>query len=278
MQNLKILILGHKGYIGSFLFNYLKDNVSVLTIDNRISTSNLDILPQADVIINCIGYTGRPNIDAAENDKTKCYTLNVSLPFYLAQYAYNNKIHLIQLASGCIFSNNSENYKIFSETDYANPQSFYAKTKYSCDLLLENIDYVSIARIRMPIDDNPHDRNLINKLRNYNQIIDELNSMTSLNYLAECISKIIELKSYGIHHISDILSSPASIMNKYKEIVDDKFEFKSISAGELDKLTLARRSNCILGDEITRKKLQLDHNNSSSYKIKNILKNYKNKL
>lgn len=278
MQNLKILILGHKGYIGSFLFNFLKDKASILTIDNRIDVSNLDILPQADAIINCIGYTGRPNIDAAENDKAKCYTLNVSLPFYLAQYASNNKIHLIQLASGCIFSNSSAAYKIYAETDVANPQSFYAKTKYSCDLLLENMDYISLARIRMPIDDTPHERNLINKLRNYNQIIDELNSMTSLNYLAECISKIIELKSYGIHHISDILSSPATIMNKYKEIVDDKFEFKSISAKELDELTLAKRSNCILGDEITRKKLKLDNHNSSSFKIKSILKNYKNKL
>src|SRR5579864_818594 len=150
---------------------------------------------EPDVLINCIGKTGRPNVDWCESNKEDTMNANVTIPLLLADYCKINNVHLINIGSGCIYFGESPNLiylqgdgspmpdigpntkawtmvipakKIdegWKETDFANPQSFYSKTKYSCDLMLGQLPNVTTLRIRMPVSDKDVPRNLINKLR-----------------------------------------------------------------------------------------------------------------
>ena len=99
-----------------------------------------------DVLINCMGKTGRPNVDWCEANKEETAAANVALPIILAQACAKRGIHLIHIGSGCIYFGPSPHAKkVFDaedeeymdiepgwkEDDFANPKSFYSKTKYS---------------------------------------------------------------------------------------------------------------------------------------------------
>src|SRR5271154_4811246 len=65
---------------------------------------------RADVIVNCIGRTGRPNADWCEFNKSETYEANVTLPLMIAEWCEKNKVHLIQLGSGCVYFGESPNF------------------------------------------------------------------------------------------------------------------------------------------------------------------------
>ena len=45
-------------------------------------------------IINCVGFTGTPNVDACEEQKQTCWDLNVTLPTILAQFCVKENIKI----------------------------------------------------------------------------------------------------------------------------------------------------------------------------------------
>lgn len=221
-----------------------------------------------DVLINCIGKTGIPNVDWCESHKEQTAEINTALPILLAQACAKKSIHLIHIGSGCIFFGKSPNTIWVSstlaggapdpfskypeidtgwkETDFANPKSFYSKTKYAADLILGEMKNVTVLRIRMPISNKNHPRNLLNKIRKYDQLIDIPNSVTFMDDLVRCINWAAEFNKTGIYHVTNPQPlSAAQIMKEYQKYESDH-KFKIISEEELDKLTIAKRSNCIL--------------------------------
>lgn len=62
---------------------------------------------EPDVVINCIGKTGRPNVDWCEANKEDTYLANVTLPSVLAGNCLKRNIHFINIGSGCIYFGNS---------------------------------------------------------------------------------------------------------------------------------------------------------------------------
>ena len=50
-----------------------------------------------DAIVNCIGKTGRPNIDWCEGHKEETAMANTALPIMLAEACDKKSIHLIQV-------------------------------------------------------------------------------------------------------------------------------------------------------------------------------------
>lgn len=255
---MKIYTLG-KGFIS--------DHLDYLNIPERIDNSPKIIKLwldkyKPDVIINCIGKTGRPNIDWCESNKEETAKINTSLPILLADVCQQKSIHLIQIGSGCIFfgpsphstlvKNGLETSTIepgWKETDYANPQSFYSKSKYACDLMLGNMRHVTTLRIRMPVSTQNNPRNLINKLCGYNKVIDIPNSMTFISDLKNCIAWAIKGTHTGIFHVTNPQPlTAAQIMKEYQKYVPTH-SFEIIDEQQLDKLTLAKRSNCILNTD-----------------------------
>lgn len=220
-----------------------------------------------DVVINCIGKTGRPNVDWCEGHRQETYQTNVVLPLMVAQWCEVNGVHMIHIGSGCIYFGQSP-HKIYTdvdlgnpslgiivedggwkETDFANPQSYYSKTKYACDLVLGQLSHVSTLRIRMPISELDASRNLINKLRAYSQVIDIPNSMTFMKDLVRCIEWFTWQRLAGIYHVANPGTlTAAQVMREYQKYVPSH-TFQTITESELDRLTTAKRSNCILNTD-----------------------------
>lgn len=226
-----------KGYIISVLENY-----------------------RPEVVVNCLGKTGRPNVDWCEANKEATTSGNVTLPLLIAEACHDLGIHMIQIGSGCVFFGDSP-YKGHSswakdpgwrETDFAKPESFYSKTKYACDLMLGPMPHVTTLRIRMPVSDKDVPRNLINKLRGYKQVIDIPNSMTLMSDLVRCIDWAATNRPGGIWHVANPEPlTAARIMQEYQKYVPEH-QFEIITERELDSMTAAKRSNCILNTDKLR--------------------------
>lgn len=264
---------------------FVSDHLPYKRIDERIVNFD-DIFyvldeHKPDVLINCIGKTGRPNVDWCESHKEETAFANVAVPVMLAEKCAVHGIRLIQIGSGCIYFGESPNYgtvqadgspipegfvkyggtilhpcrKVDSgwrEEDFANPKSFYSKTKYACDLVLGAMKHVTTLRIRMPVSTQNNPRNLINKLRGYKQVIDIPNSMTFMDDLARCVEWVIQGDHSGVFHVTNPEPlTAAQIMREYQKYVPEH-SFEIITEQQLDQMTTAKRSNCILSSDKLR--------------------------
>ena len=248
---------------------FVSEHLTYTKINDRfdLSTKQIETIidyHKPDVLINCMGKTGRPNVDWCEAHKEETAGANIALPILLAEVCAKKSIHLIHIGSGCIFFGESPNIKYtdvyernpslgiiredtgWKEEDFANPKSFYSKTKYACDLAIGNMNHVTTLRIRMPISTQNNPRNLINKLREYSQVIDIPNSMTFMDDLTRCIDWAAKQSQTGIFHVTNPQPlTAAQVMREYQKYVPSH-KFSVINEAELDKLTVAKRSNCII--------------------------------
>lgn len=240
---MKTLVLG-SGFVSDHL-PYEKYNNRIESIED---IEELIFMRKPDTIINCIGKTGRPNVDWCESNKEETAFANTAIPIMLAQVCAKHSIHLIQIGSGCIFFGESPANGGWKESDIANPKSFYSKTKYACDLAIESSNTTTL-RIRMPISWKNNPRNFINKVSGYKQVIDIPNSVTFMDDFVRCVEWAVKEKKTGIFHVTnpEPLSAAQTMIEYQKYVPEHKFSI--IDENELDLLTIAKRSNCILNTD-----------------------------
>ncbi|MBM3251217.1 MAG: sugar nucleotide-binding protein [Candidatus Omnitrophica bacterium] len=246
MKN-KILLFG-RGFIGAQLAEEFKCEVS----DRRISSfkdAEEEVAKfKPDVIINGIGYTGR-NVDDCEQDKDKTLTANTFVPIILAEAALRHKARLVHISSGCIYHFDYSRDKPVTEDktpDYF--ELFYSRTKIYTDRALEVLVQkypILLARIRVPLDNRPHPKNLLTKLINYKKPIDIPNSITYIPDFIKAMRYLIENRAVGIYNIVNkgALKYP-ELLEIYKRYVPD-FRYEVI---DYKKLNL-NRTNLILSTE-----------------------------
>ncbi len=107
---MKILITG-RGYIGSSLGKCLGTCYETIVISkHEIDYTNRDILKRyikrndIGLVINTCGYTGRPNVDACESDKSNTWHYNVKVPVNMQKVCKDLVIPMIHISSGCIYT------------------------------------------------------------------------------------------------------------------------------------------------------------------------------
>ncbi len=235
-------IAEHKGY--KTISRRYTNVLQLRDLENFLENKKLE------VVINAIGATGRPNIDWCEDNKKETLESNVMAAQNLGLVCAKNNIYFVHLGSGCIYygDNNGKGFSEDDELNFYGPQ-FYAKTKILAEKFLKEIPSL-ILRVRMPIDDRPHERNLINKLSKYSKVIDAQNSMTTVPHMLLAVDKLIERKKLGIYNlVNPGTISAYEIMVMYKELVNPKHEFEKFSISELDKKTKGKRSNCYLNSD-----------------------------
>ena len=268
---INVLILG-KGFLGKGLLDYFdRCNRACYTdythkVDAKLlSKAELDYTSQfalnahfttdgrgaPDVVINTSGYTGKPNIDAAEYDKANCWKYNVVVPKTIHDLCYDWSVPMIHISSGCVYNGYE---KEFTEDDvpnfglYTDESSFYSKTKHAAETLMPHAHHF---RIRMPFTHSDNPRNYFNKITGYSQLISMPNSMTCLEDLNEFIMNALPSVQNGtmrpgIFHIVNPGFVTAKkiiqmMMNDQQSLVGLP-EF--IPVEELK--TKAKRSNCKL--------------------------------
>lgn len=271
---MKIMSIG-----GGFVSEHLSyDKVTERITTDADSIDKILKVHKPDVLVNCIGRTGRPNIDWCESHKEETSYTNTVIPIRLAEACMRFGTHLIQIGSGCIYFGQSPHAtqrrdladiigrdyftwvedRGWLETDFANPKSYYSKSKFACDLALGDLGHVTTLRIRMPISTLNNQRNLINKLKSYKQVIDIPNSMTFMDDLVRCIDWAAANRKTGIYHVVNPEPiTAAQVMREYQKYVPSH-QFEIISERQLDDLTAAKRSNCILnGDKLKKEGFQM---------------------
>ena len=118
---MNILILG-KGYIGNYLndrlqkiasvdfeskkwFNYTNVNTLAKRLLYKQSpTGRPEAVSKYDYVINCSGFTGRPNVDQGEDEQELCYELNTFTPLRVSSACKLHDINYIHISSGCIYN------------------------------------------------------------------------------------------------------------------------------------------------------------------------------
>jgi dTDP-4-dehydrorhamnose reductase len=287
----KILIIG-KGYIGEYLHLTLsetfttrivnKDNIDYtqrgefsMFLDNFLSETREDT-----IVINCVGYAGRPNVDACESEEAKpqCLFLNAILPQQIASACKQKGIAYIHVSSGCIYDRYE---KDFTESDkpnfgmYSNESSFYSKSKHLGELNLNSLKYGNIFRIRMPFCSSGSERSILSKIQKYPKLISCKNSMTCVEDLCEFTKGFIAgglIGEFGIYNVVNTgSSSNKTIADILKDQGKNKQEWSFVSESELN--LKAKRSNCVLDTaKITRLGLALPNVNASLEKCISKLK------
>lgn len=255
----KILILG-KGYIGNQVYNFLKDKHDCILVSSKeldyhdtFAALKYMVLHNVSLVINCSGFTGRPNVDEGELKKEECWQLNVVSPLKLNEVCDMGGIKYIHISSGCIYDGYD---KYYTEEDAPNfglfhHSSFYSKSKHGFEVMSKHLKN-HIIRIRMPIcDDLTNPRNYLKKIMEYPNLIDMVNSKTYIPDLCEFIDTLISDYYHMISREQAIYNvvNPNPLGTKQAiEILNEKLKLDlKPNWVELKDLKItAPRSNCVL--------------------------------
>lgn len=242
-----LLIFGANGFMGTALRSVFPQAVTprVDIADRQQVASALDEYRPA-VVINAAGRSGHPNVDWCETHREETIRSNVTGPLTLLELCAARHIYWVHIGTGCVYEGSNEGNG-FAESDPPNfSGSFYARTKSWIDQMLADFP-VLVVRPRMPFDHSDHPRNLIAKLRKYDKLLDEPNSLTSLDDFTHTTRELVRQRATGVFNVVNPgASSPWRVMELYRELVDPNYRCQRIDRHQLSELTLAARSNCLL--------------------------------
>lgn len=224
---MRVAILGASGYLGrSYMQAQPPIGVALIPairamIDYTDAVLFKEFLKREkiDKVINCAGFTGKPNVDACEDSRELCFSLNVRLPEVLATVCADEKKSFYQIGSGCIYQgvpdlrHPNQGFKELDEPNFCfkhPPCSFYSGTKAEMEERIGKIPGISIWRLRMPFSGKHDDRNLLVKLANYRKILEARNSIT---FLEEFIEKTLKMAAAGVPEGIYNLTNPGIALN-----------------------------------------------------------------
>lgn len=221
-------------------------------------------------VINCYGYTGRPNVDACEKDKTNCLFANAVFPGILGEVLENFRLPWTHISSGCVYHGRTSlqpfqpNYEGFGFKELAIPNftfrsdpkvSWYSGTKALGEEVISKFDNCFVLRLRMPFTHKSSDRNLITKLLKYDKLINTVESMTRLEDFIrvswELIDSGCEKGIYNVVNTGYISHKEICDMasKHLKEYANKKWEFHSLDDFYANGWMNAKRSNCTLDNK-----------------------------
>ncbi|MCC5842047.1 MAG: sugar nucleotide-binding protein [Opitutales bacterium] len=227
-----IVLLGASGHVGSLFGEKMGQRGITFATIPRTEVAWPDVASlrealarrDASFVINCIGYVGRPNVDACEMDKTACLFANAVIPGVVRAACGDLGIPWGHISSGCIFSGKGPEDAGFSEDDCPNftfrapPCSFYSGSKALGEEVLgwREADYEDgqkrwisnespegyIWRLRMPFGPQPGPRNYLDRVASYPRLLEASNSITDFSaFVDACLACMEKRLPTGIYHL-----------------------------------------------------------------------------
>lgn len=258
------VVLGGNGYVGTAFQTHLKQRslpfevVSRSTMDYSNRDSLLEYLKtvRPEFVINTAGFTGKPNVDACEVQKTACLEGNAVLPGIIRDVCEHLKIPWGHVSSGCIYTGAKPDGSGFTEEDAPNFSfrqdncSFYSGCKAIGEEVLDGADQCYTWRLRIPFNEFDSPRNYITKMMRYDRLLDATNSLSHLDQFAEaclaCWTKRVEFGTYNLTNPGVVTTrqvvemiSKHGLSNKQFSFFDSEEEFMKLAAK-------TPRSNCVL--------------------------------
>lgn len=258
------ILIGATGYVGTefsaqiersgYQLSWISrsdcDLYSRDALAQRVESSN------ADALINCAGYTGKPNVDACELDKANCVAGNVVLPGVINDVCQSLGLPWGHVSSGCIFTGRRADGAGFLETDPPNFSfrqnncSWYSGTKALGEEVLAGAENCYQWRLRIPFDHVDSPRNYLTKVMRYDRLLQAENSLSHLgDFVAAAIDCFIKMVPFGTYN----LTNPGSVTTRQVvEMIRDSgvctkdFEFFDNEDDFMSKAAKTPRSNCVL--------------------------------
>ncbi len=266
-----VFLFGASGYVGQQFAKELSDrNIAYEGISREdYNYYNYDVLSRMiedmrpEFVINCAGYTGKPNVDTCEMFQEETMAGNVTLPAILAKACDMNGVPWGHVSSGCIYGGYE---KDFTEEDPPNfcfdrpPCSFYSGTKALGEQRIQEIGgKYFIWRLRIPFDQYDSPRNYLSKVQNYDRLLDMRNSISHrADFAKYCIDLWLNKCDYGIYNVVNTNSvTTKRVTLEIKKYLNPDLEFKFFK-DEKDFMNIAAktpRSNCVLDNTKLRKAL-----------------------
>jgi dTDP-4-dehydrorhamnose reductase len=285
-----IVLLGSTGYIGRQFAATLTARGWSFVAPSRseVDYTRFEILreflsrTEPDFLINAAGYTGKPNVDACEQNRADTLQGNALFPATVAHACATLNLPWGHVSSGCIFSGakvdiegsrreerdltqpplplllrkNRGAFHGFTEEDEPNftfrrpPCSFYSGAKALGEEAIKEVGQNYIWRLRIPFDQFDDPRNYLSKLQNYPKVYDNVNSLSHRgDFVAACLDLWRRRAPFGVYN----LTNPGFVTSKHvvemiQKILKPNRAFDFWSSDEEFYRVAARtpRSNCIL--------------------------------
>lgn len=261
----RVLLLGGTGYVGSAIRSELERRDIYHGCVSRQECDYFDVdslcavfeREQPSFLINAAGYTGKPNVDACEENKLDCLRLNAVLPGVVRDACERFSLPWGHVSSGCIYTGQRADDGGFNEEDPPNftfrqgDCSFYSGTKALGEEALLSARQCYVWRLRMPFHDGSEPRNYLTKLLTYERLLDVRNSLSHLHEFSRaCVDSWTAAVPYGIYN----LTNGGSITTR--EIVEllqasglathKLFSFFKSEQQFMSDVAVAKRSSCVL--------------------------------
>ena len=213
---MKILLTGKDGQVGFALYKKLVSVGEVIATNrNELNLENSDAIRafiekiKPDIIINAAAYT---DVDKAETEIELAHKVNTEAPKVLAEKASQLDIPMIHFSTDYVFDGLKN--EPYVETDQANPQSIYGKTKWEGEEAVRNYKKHIILRASWVFSSRGQNflktiLKLIQEKTSLNIVSDQKGKPTSADAIADVTYKIIKailnktsFKDFGTYHVA----------------------------------------------------------------------------
>lgn len=204
----KLLITGCSGQLGRALNRlYEKEQIQIINTDvSMLDITDLDAVmdlvrsEKPDTIMNCGAMTA---VDLCETEYEKAFRVNALGPRNLSIAARETGAKIFQISTDYIFS--GEAVKPYVETDIADPQSVYGKTKLAGEQFVKDFaERYFIIRTAWMYGEGKNFVGTMLRLAESNEqvkvVSDQVGTPTSAAELAKMISVLEPTENYGVFH------------------------------------------------------------------------------
>jgi len=224
----KILLLGHKGMLGSDLLVKLSSAYEVIGMDkeevdiaSEEECNNVIRETAPDIVINAAAYT---NVDGCETAKEECFAVNADAIKNIAKTCHDHKIQVIHFSTDYVFDGTAK--QPYKEEDICNPINVYGKSKLAGENYLRTLsdNYLLIRSSWLfGINGKNFIQTILEKAKakdfidnamskagsgaegpsTLSVVDDQVGSPTYTKDLASAVSLLIEKKARGIFHVTN---------------------------------------------------------------------------
>lgn len=259
-----IVLLGSSGYVGSAFqselrrrgWEYRTVSITEAGINRREVLHDALKSLRPKFLVNCAGYTGKPNVDKAEEEKFQCLEANTWLPGMIAEVCEQEQLPWGHVSSGCIYTGRREDGLGFRENDPANFDfrhnncSFYSGTKALAEEILADYENVYLWRLRIPFTHLDSPRNYLSKLMQYERLLNVENSLSNLEeFVRGCLDLWQQRALFGVYNMTNpgiVSTEEVAELIQRSGVISREWEFFKSEEDFMEKAAIAPRSSCVL--------------------------------
>lgn len=208
---MRILLLGHKGMLGSDLLLKLNLQHDVVGLDKE----EIDIVSAKEcekviadtapnIVINAAAYT---NVDGCETAKEECFAVNAEAVKNIIEACRNKNIRIIHFSTDYVFDGTAK--QPYKEDDKCNPINAYGESKLAGERYLQTLtdNYILIRTSWLyGVKGENFVQTILEKAKTtpmLSVVDDQIGSPTHTKDLAAAVDLLISQNLKGIFHITN---------------------------------------------------------------------------